>query len=215
MDVATAMRRIKRYFGDEYEILINDDDIFGWLYDGETEIIRSSGQNENVASTTVGTIGVAGSAVPTSVHIKRVTINDTALQNIARDELDMIKTSDVSVGKPLYWYVVDHKVFLWPIEAGSITPVKIYYNKTPVMITGTMAAPVPTTFTVPEIHHNDLIKYCIARAHDKNKDGANSKVMQDLFDRNIGARRDESMSIDAPTYKISDPYDFDDYEVSL
>jgi len=211
MDVTTAMRRIKRYFGDEYDILINDDDIFGWLYDAESEIIRSSGQNENVASTTVGTIGVAGSAVPTSVHIKRVVINDVALSHIERDELDMISASEVSPGTPLYWYVVDKKVFLWPIDAASTTPVKIYYNKTPVMITGTAAAPTPTTFVVPEIHHNDLIKYCIARAHDKNKDGANSKVMQDLFDRNIGARRDESMSIDAPIYKIPDPMDYGDY----
>ena len=209
MDVITLCRRIKRGFGDEYDVIINDDDIFGWIFEAEMEIIRQTGQNEQIVSTTVGAFPLS---VPDNVHIKRVVVNGSPLNNISREELDSMYAADSPTDSmPQVWYTVDRKVHFWPMKAGDTTAVKVYYAKTPVTITGTALVPTPNVLTVPEVHHNDVIKYVIAQAHLKNRDTDNASRMQDLFDRNTGARREEAVGTDGPLYKANDPLDYSDY----
>ena len=72
VDVVTALRRIKRQFGDEYDVVIIDDDIYGWIYEAESDIIRNTGCNDTkltVSSTSFP------SDVPASVNIKRISIS--------------------------------------------------------------------------------------------------------------------------------------------
>jgi len=202
MDVTTALLRVQRQFGDEYEVIFNDDDFYGWVYEAEVDIIRTTGSNSI-------TISVATSAfpstVPDSVNIQRVTVNGKSLQRTTHEEMDLIGLSDVSDGTPAYWYKHQGKVYLYPQDLTSSQQVQITYNKVPVIMSGLTSA---NTFTVPTVYHDDVVKYCIARAHNKNHDMQAEKATMDLYDRNISLRRDESQSIDAPIYKLPDPMDF-------
>jgi len=203
MDVATALLRVQRQFGDEYEVIFNDDDFYGWVYEAEADIIRTTGSNSV-------TINVATSAfpstIPDSVNIQRVTVDGKALQYITHEEMDLIGMSDAKVGTPAYWFRHLKRVYLYPQDVNSSQQVQITYNKVPILMTGSPAA---NTFTVPQVYHDDVVKYCIARAHNKNHDMQAEKAQMDLYDRNISMRRDEAQSIDAPIYKINDPMDYD------
>jgi len=203
MDVTTALLRVQRQFGDEYAVIFNDDDFYGWVYEAEVDIIRTTGSNSV-------TITVAQSAfpsdVPDSVNIQRVSINGTALTHISKEELDLIGLSDTIAGGPQYWYRFNRRVNLWPQDVSSSQQIQITYNKVPTLMTGLTSA---NTFTVPAVYHDDLVKYCIARAHNKNHDMQAEKATMDLYDRNISMRRDEAQSIDGPIYKINDPMDYD------
>lgn len=203
MDVATALLRVQRQFGDEYDVIFNDDDFYGWVYEAEVDIIRTTGSNSI-------TINVATSAfpsnVPDSVNIQRVSVNGKALQHISKEEIDLIGISDANTGTPGYWYKFNKQVCLYPQDTSSSQQIQVTYNKVPTIMTGT---PASNTFTVPTVYHDDLVKYCIARAHNKNHDMQAEKATMDLYDRNISMRRDEAQSIDAPIYKINDPMDFD------
>lgn len=205
MNVVTAVLRIKRQFGDEYNIIITNDDIYGWIYEAEMDIIRATGCNDNVVNTTVGAFPVN---VPDSVSIKRVSIDGKALIPTSKEELDLLGLSDTVPDTPGYWYREKTQVHLWPQTVPSTQAIRIEYNKTPTLMTGD---PTANTFTVPEVWHPDLLRFCIARAHNKNQRTDLERVEMDTYDRNVGKRHDEANNIDAPIYKLPDPLDYDIY----
>ncbi|MBA2350102.1 MAG: hypothetical protein H0V81_17645 [Solirubrobacterales bacterium] len=202
MLVTDAVRRIKRQFGDEYDVFITDDDIYGWIYAAELDIIRNAGANDSTVDSTVGAFPVS---VPAAVKISRVSINGSALRSISKEELDLVGVADTVNAAPSYWYMFNKLVNLYPQEAGSTTAVKITYSKTPVMMVG---LPSAQTFSVPENFHQDVVNFCLARAHNKNNDARAEEAMQNLYDRALGLRNDEAQTNDGPTYKLDDPMDY-------
>lgn len=204
MDVETLIRLAKRQFGDEYEVIINNDDLYGWIYDGETEITRYAGSNVNVINTTVGAFPLA---IPDMVNIKRVVINGQSLTPLALEELELIHATVSATGNPTYFYRENRTLKMYPMEAGSGTVVTVYYNKMPVLISGD---PVGKTLTVPEIYHNDLLHFVLSRAHNKMQDRASEEVERTIFEKSLGIRKEEAQATnDGPTYKIDDPMDYD------
>lgn len=205
MDVDDAVRFIKRQFGDEYDIIINNDDVYQWIYDAEMQIIREISGNLSSVSPAGSTFPVN---VPDSVNIRRVTFRGVALEFIWKDELDMVRISEsTAADAPQYWYRYNKAVHLWPTYSGSEL-LKIEYSKIPVLMSGD---PASQTFTVPEPYHNDVIKYVLSRAHNKNHDSAAEQSARDQFDRNLSLRADENQGVDGPIYKLGDPMDYTDY----
>lgn len=207
--VANALTKIKRQFGDEFGVVITDSDIFGWMFEAELDIIRSTGCNDT-------RISIATSAfpfeVPVSVNFKRLSVNGRALQYTTKDELDLLGLSTTTAGGGKYWYREGTTVCLWPKESSS-TIVEILYNKTPVLINDIPAGPI-NDFVVPEVYYEDIVNWCIGRAHNKNNNLQAESVQMGLYDKNLNVRRDESQSIDAPIYKGGDPMDFAEYDGS-
>jgi hypothetical protein len=203
MDVPTALLRVQRQFGDEYEVIFNEDDFYGWVYEAEVDIIRTTGNNSIVLDVATSAFP---SSVPDSVNIQRVSVNGKALQYVSKEEIDLIGISTIGDGTPRYWYKSFKQVYLYPQDATSSQIVRITYNKIPTIMHG---LPADNIFTVPQVYHDDVVKYCIARAHNKNHDMQAEKATMDLYDRNISLRRDESQSIDAAIYKLHDPVDFE------
>jgi len=203
VDVVTALRRIKRQFGDEYDVIITDDDIYGWIYEAESDIIRNTGCNDTkltVSSTSFP------SNVPAAVNIKRISISGKALQYISVAEIDLLGLSVVSTGGPGYWYKEKSEVCLWPVAETAVN-VEIHYNKVPNAMSGD---PVVNVFTVPDVYHDDVIKYCIGRAHNKNNNLQAEQVQMALYDKSLPNRRDEAQSVDLILYKGADPMDFEE-----
>lgn len=202
MDVTTFFRLAKRQFGDEYEVIINDDDIYGWIYNGETEIIRHTGSNTTIVNTTVGAFPVT---IPDIVNVKRIVIDGKALTSVSLEELDLLGVSETASGTPQYFYREDRKLYLYPQMTGS-TAVVIYYNKVPALMSGPTGS---ATFAVPEIYHNDLLHFVLSRMHNKFQNHASESVERELFEKSIGIRKEEAQAPeDGPLYKIDDPMDF-------
>lgn len=206
MDVDTFFRLAKRQYGDEYDVVVNDDDIYGWCYDGETEIIRHTGSNTTILNTTVGSFPVS---IPDMVNIKRMMINGKALTPMSVEELDLLGISNVQAGVPTHFYRQDRQLYVYPQEVGSATAVVIHYNKVPVLMAGTT---VGKQFTIPEVYHNDLLHFVIARAHNKNQNHASERVEMEMFEKSVGIRAEEAdATTEGPQYKLIDPMDWSDY----
>lgn len=205
MQVVDAVRFVKRQFGDEYDIVINNDDIYQWFYDAEMQIIRETASNKSVVTPAGSSFPVS---VPDSVNISRVEYKGVALTHIWKEELDLVRAqTTLSEGGPQYWYRYNKSVHLWPAYTGSDL-LTIEYSKIPVLMAGD---PSVNTFIVPEPYHNDIIKYALSRAHNKNNNHQGEQVERDKFDRNLSLRADEAQGIDGPIYKMGDPMDYSDY----
>jgi len=204
MLVADALRKIKRQFGDEYNVVIIDQDIYDWIHDAELDIIRSTSSNDL-------TIPVPSSSfpavVPDKVTIKRLSINNRALTNISLPQLDMMRMNITNTGTPLYWYFEGYKAYLYPVPDTAIS-VDITYVKTP----DTMTDTGPNAFTVPEVFHEDVVKYCLARAHNKNQNFRAAEAEMEQYDRRVSTRRNEAQAPDTALYKIPDASDYDCYD---
>ena len=205
MLVADALRKIKRQFGDEYNVVIIDQDIYDWIHDAELDIIRSTATNDL-------TISVSSAAfpapIPDKVNLKRLAVNNRTLVNISLPQLDMMKLSTVSVGQPEYWYYEGMKAYLWPVpDPSAPVNVSITYVKTPDVMTDIG----PNAFTVPEVFHEDVVKYCLARAHNKNMNWKAAESEMEQYDRRVSTRRNEAQAPETALYKVPDAFDYDDY----
>ena len=203
MLVDKAVTQIKRTFGDEYGVVINDSDIYDWIYSAELDIIRNSGYND---FSTTAAVNVFPSVVPNNVTIKRVSIAGKTLVYTSLIELDNVGNSTDAKGGPQYWYNEDDKVYLYPVgETSDARTVSILYNKTPTLMSG---LPSANTFSVPDVYHDDIVTYCLAKAHNKNNNFQAQQAQMDNYQRNLGLRNHEANSVDLDIYKGADPMDF-------
>lgn len=129
MDTTTLLRRVKRQFGDEYGIIINDLDIFDWANEAQTKIIRNTTSNDSTITRVANTFPIT---VTDKVKVKRVAINNRALEQTSLPDLDLLGVANNQEGTPAYWYQADGKINLWPSPAVSdVYNVLITYAKLP------------------------------------------------------------------------------------
>lgn len=202
MDVPTLMTQIKRQFGDEYSVIITDDDIYGYIYEAELDIIRNTGLNTITQTASSSTFPLA---LPTTVSIKRVTVNGVAMVYTTTQEMDMLGLDYSVTGAPSYYYIDLQKLYLYP-AANPVVQVSVTYSKTPVLMVGT---PASQSFTVADVYHTDILKFCRGKAHNKNQNFQAEKVEMDAYNEAIGVRREEANSVDNIIVKINDPWDYE------
>ena len=215
MNVAELVLRVKRDFGDEYDVIITDADVYRWIYAGEMEIIRNTGMNVLSVTAAANTFP---ENVPLAVQIIRVSRAGRTLLRTTIEEIDTLGLNPGQTGSNAqYWYLsgsvsalLGQTVNLWPMNASDTENIMIDYVKVPVVITG--PPPSPTTLTVPEVWHTDLVNFVLARAFEKRGSDSKAKNYQDMFDKNMGNRQQEADSVDAPIYKGGDPMNNMDWD---
>ena len=205
MLVATALTRIKRQFGDEYGTLLDDTDIFGWFHEGQLDIIRTTGCNDTTVSNTVASYPLA---IPSPIRVKRVSISGIALTPSSIDEIDLLGQSDEATGAVQYWYLQNGQLILWPTgSTPTSTPVNLVYSKVPVEITSS-----GDSFSIPEVYHEDLVRFCMSRAHNRNRNFDAEKMDIEAYSSNISKRISEAQASDVPLYRGGDPMDFNEFD---
>ena len=129
MDVTAALRRVKRSFGDEYAVVISDQDIYDWIYDAELDIIRHTSDNDISLQVPVGNFPLT---VPDRVNIKRLSVAGKTLTYTTVAELDLNRASLTSSGGTRYWYFQGGLLGIWPEpEISDKYTVEVIYSKTP------------------------------------------------------------------------------------
>jgi hypothetical protein len=205
MLVSDALRKIKRQFGDEYNVVIIDQDIFDWIHEAELDIIRSVSDNDLTLSVPSSTFPLS---IPEKVTIKRVSINHKTLMYITLPQLDMMRLNELEQGETQYWYFQGAKVYLYPVPTVGTTTISVTYVKAPDEIVSSAGS-----FTVPEVYHEDVVRFCLSRAHNKNQNFRAAEAEMEAYDRRVSNRRNEAQSPDTILYKAPDPFDYDEYVV--
>lgn len=133
MDMATLFRKVKRQFGDEYDIIINDNDIVDWANEAQLKIVRESAFNDVSVTRASNTFPVG---ISDKVKVKRVAIDNRALQYSSLAELDLSDINTTIAGTPIYWYMSGGSLSLWPTpDPLKVVNVTITYAKTPKLLT--------------------------------------------------------------------------------
>jgi len=128
MEVATAVRKIRRQFGDEYNVVITEGDILDWIHDAELDIIRSTSDNDTKLNIPANQFPVT---VPDRVNIKRLSVANKAIAHTTLTELDLTSSNTDVKGGAVYWYFQSGKICLWPVTETDTYLVEVLYSKTP------------------------------------------------------------------------------------
>jgi hypothetical protein len=140
-----------------------------------------------------------------TIQIVRVAINDKPLTFISTQELDLLRAArNTTEGTPQYWYMMGvETVNLYPMSDTDTTPVDIHYKHT------AFKHAVPSgPLQIPERYHTDLMQFCLAKCHNKNRDAQSEQGAMNVYTQNLALRREEGYSFDGPIYKQNDPEDF-------
>lgn len=205
METADFVLQVKRQYGDEYGVVITDPDILQYIYEGEMDILRASGgfETKNLTAA-VSTFPIK---VPEAIQIIRLVVNNATLSYISLNELDLLRISlNTTEGAPAYWYDPAHElgdIDLYPKTPNDTSVVTIYYRHTAIK-----RSSVTGDLTVHERHHTDLLQFCLAKCHNKNRDAQSEQIAMAYYDKNISMRREENESYDGPIYRQPDPEDF-------
>jgi hypothetical protein len=127
---------------------------------------------------------------------------------ITLPQLDMMRLNELEQGETQYWYFQGAKVYLYPVPTVGTTTISVTYVKAPDEIISSAGS-----FTVPEVYHEDVVRFCLSRAHNKNQNFRAAEAEMEAYDRRVSNRRNEAQSPDTILYKAPDPFDYDEYVV--
>jgi hypothetical protein len=177
MIVSDIILRVRRTFGDESAVQIQDADILRWINDGQIEIVKNNDQA--LQKTTLQNIvnGTSTYTLPADLLILRslryklpdmLGFSALKFKNMQEfdDSIDGWDGAAYGNGYPIFFTVYEGKVVLFPTPNQDMASgLKILYNQQPVDVVLTT-----DTLALPKIYHNTIFKYCMWQASQLDED---------------------------------------------
>lgn len=178
MNVEQIIRRVKRQFGDEANVQINNTDIVDWINDAQREIAI----HDDLFQTTSTTAVVNGQdqyhLPPDIMMLRSVRVAGRKLTPVSIEQAaELIPNLNSSPsGVPTHFTVFAAKIDLYPTPNFSDpNDIQLYYTRNPVVAVDPKDVP-----EIPLQYHNRIVEYCLQKAYelDENWEAANVKGQQ-------------------------------------
>ncbi len=183
--------RIKTLFGDSNGIIVTDAMILQWIADAEAEIARET--QWNIYNDTADAQDYQnGYYITELILISRVRYDFTPLALIDNETLDRLSLTETPAGIPKAYYTIGESIYLFPAPvAGDLTQVRVQYVALP-GVPGAVEDPLNT----PDRYRNDVVNYCISKAHERNENFRAAEMYWTRFMAGVAQRRFESLTAD-------------------
>lgn len=162
--VSDVARQVGRSFGDTDQILITNADIIDWVNEAQLELVKRTNCN-------IATVTAVASSYPIimpagSVGVTRILYGTVPLVEVDIGQLDALGV-DLTIRQtsPMYYYFRDRKVNLYPLQpTADTTTVSTDYVQHPTTVTL-----VTDPLTTPDTYNPEIVKYVLAKAHERNE----------------------------------------------
>lgn len=171
MIVSDVITRVRRTFGDEAAVQVQDADIIRWINDGQVEVIK----NNDGALQKTGYINLVANqaqyTLPTDLMILRslrykypdmLSYTRIMYKNMQQfdESIDGWDGTTYSTGNPAFFTMYEGLAILFPIpDTSVISGLKVLYNQKPADVTV-----IGDALALPLIYHNTIVKYCMWQA---------------------------------------------------
>lgn len=198
-DVATD---VKRTFGDEASVQVNDSDIIRWVNEAQIEIV-SKNQILTAQATTPSIVNVYDYDVSglNIQNIHSIHYNGAKLKALSFvDFEDLVLKDDPyrnAAGIPELWARWGNSVTLYPTPNSSGTDIKIYYYALP-------TPPVDTTsdLSLPDNYYPRILEYVLSKAYEMDENFAASDNKISRFDSNLVSMMGDEVAPAQDTYSV-------------
>lgn len=188
-DVASNVRRS---FGDESGVQLEDGDLVRWINQGQFEIAR---QNK-ILKLRGSTQALPGQATYTLqldrpiLQVESVRLGETRLvpTDFTTIDANYEEYPANAPGEPRLWYIWGDEVTLWPSpkKAGDL---HVYYTGAPMQYESLEAGRV---LEIPDEYYLPLIDFCMSKAHEMDDNPQSQEVSIKLYSERMTAMNNES-----------------------
>ena len=178
--VNDVLTYIKRQFGDESGVQIDNADIMRWINAGQDEIFRKVKPIKATATADL-LVNQSGYTFPANVlFVQAIHVNGSPIPSRSFEEAEEYAISQdplrVETGNPQFWYEFGGTFTFWPKPSTTITGgIMIYYVKSPTAVVATT-----DLLSVPDSMYMRLIEWVMSQAYelDENMEGYQMKTNQ-------------------------------------
>lgn len=182
-DVADS---IKRTFGDEAGVQVNDTDILRWINAAQIEIVSNNkilkavGTTQSVANQDVYSVDASMKImVINSIHYNGVKLAHKSFHD-AEEYIAAEDPSKTQRATPEFWYEWAGEIYLYPTPGKSNDTIKIYFLPTPTKITS-----IDQVLSVPDNYFNRVVEFVMSHAYEMDENFAAHQTKFGQFQEGI------------------------------
>lgn len=202
-DVQTLMTEVKRLFGDESGVQLDDTDIIRWANEAQMEIVNVNGALKAKSSITT-TPGQGTYTFPdvkiqriASLHYDNVLLPNTPFAEAERLLMLADAQQNTPPGVPEFWYEWAGEFTLWPTPAEAKT-VTVYYTAYPADLTGD---PVQV-LSLPDKWFPAIVNYIMSKAYEMDEDHQASQLAEQRFQTSVNMQNGDEREAQDMAYPV-------------
>lgn len=196
-----VMQAVKRRFGDESGVQLEDSDLLAWINEAQDAIVAKNGVIKGTATTT-SVIGQSEYTFPTQgIHrIESVLYDGVRVRpmSLAQAE-ESISTRDplgVEKGVPQIWYEWAGTVTFWPKPSDEKTITLRYTAK------ATRVTTNDSLLSIPDTYYQDVVNYVLKQAYEMDENSEMVQLKGREFESSMIERSLEEDSNRVNTYPV-------------
>lgn len=193
---------IKRVFGDESGVQLDNADIQRWANAAQMEIVSNNKALKAKATmpTVVGQSVYLFPAVKIQ-QIEALHYDNVRLENIPFAEAERYIISNdpqqTEQGFPTFWYEWDGELTLWP-KPDAVANLTLYYTAYPDELTGD----VNESLSVPDKFYNAVVDYILSKCYEMDEDMNASQLAENRFRASLENQMEDERQAQHMTYPV-------------
>lgn len=197
---------VKRQFGDEAGVQIDDFDLMNWVNEAQSVIVN---KNKPLKSKlTVNTVpGTATYSYPSTANqVESVHVGGKRIRNMTFPEAEeYVFSADpekTATGTPILWYEWGGQITFWPVPS-DVQAIDFYVNlKAPHV--GSNVDPL----TLPDQYFSDIVSYALYKAYELDEDFQNANIKLQQFEASLNEKLNDERTAQTMTYDTITTYDW-------
>lgn len=193
---------IKRIFGDESGVQLDNADIQRWANAAQQEIVTNNKAIKAKANlaTVIGTSTYDFPAVKIQ-QIEALHYDNVRLENLPFAEAERIiisnDPSQTEQGTPVFWYEWDGEITVWP-KPDAVKNLTLYFTAYPEELTGDTGQ----TLGVPDKFYNAVVDYVLSKCYEMDEDMQSSQMAEQRFRAALENQMEDERQAQHMTYPV-------------
>lgn len=194
---------IKRTFGDESGVQLDNSDIQRWANAAQQEIVNSN-KAIKAKATVSSVIGQAAYSFPSTVSIQQIEslhYDNVRVENVPFADAERLIISQdpgqAETGDPVIWYEWAGEFTFWP-KPDAAKDIALYYTAYPVELTGD----VTQLLSVPDKFYNAVVDYILSKAYEMDEDMQASQMAEQRFRAALENQMEDERQASHMTYPV-------------
>lgn len=175
------LQDVKRLFGDEAGVQVENADVQRWANSAMTEIVTNNKaiKAKSTLPTVIGTSAYTFPAVKIQ-QIEALHYENVRLENLQFAEAERYIISNdpqqTESGTPLFWYEWDGELSVWP-KPDAVGTLTLYYTAYATELTGDTSQ----FLDVPDRFYNAVVDYVMSKVYEMDEDLQGSQMAEQRF----------------------------------
>lgn len=194
MNLGDIKTRVKRQFGDDAAIQIQDADIVRWVNDAQREIANQNDDLLMITATADVISGQSAYTLPSNIRLLRkieyngLHLKPLSLQDFSEYIDGYSNPKNYSQGNPLVYNIWAGQFTVFPTPSASAALVSgftLYYLRNPVDVVNDT-----DNLEFPNGYHNHIFEYCLRMAYELDENWQAAQQLDKRFQQGVNGLKE-------------------------